>query len=104
MKSALRDVVTTMDLARTVMRRIHINFFWATCYNVLGIPLAAGLVFPTFHLLVPPMYAGAAMALSSVSVVCSSLMLRCYSPPSLPKRSPYGGRKVHAMVCKPKAQ
>jgi len=83
MKSNLADVVTTLDLARTVVRRIHLNFFWAICYNVIGIPLAAGVFFPTFHLLIPPMFAGFAMAMSSVSVVCSSLLLRCYSPPKL---------------------
>ncbi len=72
-----------------VMGRIRINFFWAICYNVIGMPLAAGIFFPSFHLLVPPMFAGAAMALSSVSVVCSSLLLRCYHPPHLP--APKGG-------------
>ena len=81
MKSALRDVVIGIDLARTVMNRIRLNFFWAIAYNAVGIPLAAGLFYPTFHILVPPMFAGAAMALSSVSVVCSSLTLRCYAPP-----------------------
>ena len=49
-------------------------------------PLAAGVFFPQFHLMVPPMFAGAAMALSSVSVVCSSLLLRCYTPPKLPPK------------------
>ena len=87
MKSALRDVPTAIDLAKCVMSRIRLNFFWAICYNVIGMPLAAGIFFPEFHLLVPPMFAGAAMALSSVSVVCSSLLLRCYSPPKLPKPS-----------------
>jgi len=85
MKSALRDVPTAFHLAKRVIARIHLNFFWAICYNAIGMPLAAGVFFPCFHMLVPPMFAGAAMALSSVSVVCSSLMLRCYSPPALPK-------------------
>jgi len=85
MKSNLADVVTTLDLARTVVRRIHLNFFWAICYNVVGIPLAAGVFYPSYHLLIPPMFAGFAMAMSSVSVVCSSLLLRCYTAPTLPK-------------------
>jgi Cu+-exporting ATPase len=85
MKSTLRDVATAIDLAKVVMARIRLNFFWAICYNVVGMPLAAGLFFPSFHMLVPPMFAGAAMALSSVSVVCSSLLLRCYRPPQMPR-------------------
>jgi len=85
MKSALRDVPTAFNLAKKVISRIRLNFFWAICYNAIGMPLAAGIFFPCFHMLVPPMFAGAAMALSSVSVVCSSLMLRCYKPPPLPK-------------------
>ena len=84
MKSSLQDVVTAIDLAQVVMRRIRLNFVWAMGYNITGIPLAAGLFFPSMHMLVPPMFAGAAMALSSVSVVCSSLLLRCYPPPPLP--------------------
>ena len=86
MKSALKDVPTAIDLAKCVMSRIRLNFFWAICYNAIGMPLAAGIFFPTFHMLVPPMFAGAAMALSSVSVVCSSLALRCYRPPKLPRQ------------------
>jgi Cu+-exporting ATPase len=85
MKSTLRDVATAIDLAKVVMARIRLNFFWASCYHVVGMPLAAGLFFPSFHMLVPPMFAGAAMALSSVSVVCSSLLLRCYRPPQMPR-------------------
>ncbi len=84
MKSALKDVPTALDLAHKTMFRIHLNFFWAMCYNTLGVPLAAGVFYPTYHLLVPPMFAGLAMALSSVSVVLSSLMLRRYRPPTLP--------------------
>jgi len=85
MKSSLKDVPTALDIASTVMARIRLNFFWAIFYNVVGIPLAAGLFYPTFHMLIPPMFAGAAMALSSVSVVGSSLLLRCYRPPTLQK-------------------
>jgi len=81
MKSSLQDVVTALHLSRVAMRRIRINFVWAFIYNVVGIPLAAGVLYPGLHIQFPPMFAGAAMALSSVSVVCSSLLLRLYQPP-----------------------
>jgi Cu+-exporting ATPase len=72
-KNDLRDVVTAIELSRATMRKIHQNFFWALGYNTLGIPIAA------FGLLRPEL-AGAAMALSSVSVVTSSLLLRRFKP------------------------
>ena len=81
MKSTLHDVVVALHLSRVVMRRIRFNFVWAFGYNVVGIPLAAGVLYPGLFIQFPPMFAGAAMAMSSVSVVCSSLMLRCYQPP-----------------------
>jgi len=81
MKNSLQDVVTALDLSRVVMNRIRLNFGWAFGYNLIGIPLAAGVFFPFMHVQLPPMYAGAAMALSSVSVMCSSLLLRLYQPP-----------------------
>jgi Cu+-exporting ATPase len=72
-KNDLRDVVTAIELSRATMRKIRQNFFWALGYNSLGIPVAAlGLLKPEL--------AGAAMALSSVSVVTSSLMLRRFRP------------------------
>ena len=81
MKATLQDVITALHLSRVVMRRIRLNFFWAFTYNCIGIPLAAGILYPGLHIQFPPMFAGAAMALSSVSVVCSSLLLRLYQPP-----------------------
>ena len=60
---------------------VGLNFFWAFTYNCVGIPLAAGLLYPGLKIQFPPMFAGAAMALFSVSVVCSSLLLRLYQPP-----------------------
>jgi len=81
MKSTLQDVVTALDLSCVVMRRIRLNFVWAFAYNVIGIPLAAGALYPGLGIQFPPMFAGAAMALSSVSVVCSSVLLRFYQPP-----------------------
>jgi Cu+-exporting ATPase len=81
MKATLQDVITALHLSRVVMRRIRLNFFWAFTYNCVGIPLAAGVLYPGLRIQFPPMFAGAAMALSSVSVVCSSLLLRLYQPP-----------------------
>ena len=81
MRATLHDLLTCLDLSRTVMRRIRINFGWAFVYNLVGIPLAAGVLYPFLFIQFPPMFAGAAMALSSVSVVCSSLLLRFYQPP-----------------------
>merc|ERR1711937_721473 len=79
----LLDAVTAIDLARTVFGKIRLNFFWALCYNGLAIPFAAGVFFPWTHMLIPPQYAGLAMALSSISVVLSSLSLKLYSRPDL---------------------
>jgi|EP01046_Picozoa_sp_COSAG06_P036135 Cu+-exporting ATPase len=78
----LRDVVVSLDLARKTFNRIRINFVWALGYNTLGIPVAAGLFFPIWQLQLPPAAAGFCMAMSSVSVVTSSLMLKNYQPPS----------------------
>ena len=81
MKSHLTDVCTALDLSSRVMRRIRINFLWASVYNCVGIPFAAGVFYPWLLIQLPPMFAGAAMGLSSVSVVCSSLLLHLYRPP-----------------------
>jgi Cu+-exporting ATPase len=80
-KSNLEDVITAVDLSRTTFRRILLNYVWAVGYNLLGIPIAAGLLYPGLKLRLPPWVAGAAMAFSSVSVVCSSLLLRRYRRP-----------------------
>ncbi|KAG7402368.1 serine/threonine protein kinase Ran1 [Phytophthora boehmeriae] len=84
MKANLFDVITALDLSRTIFNRIRLNYVWALGYNCLLIPLAAGVLFP-FGFSIPPMFAGGAMALSSVSVVTSSLLLRYYTPPTLPE-------------------
>eukprot|EP00948_MAST-09A_sp_MAST-9A-sp1_P001985 g1985.t1 len=78
----LLGVETAFDLSRLVFRRIQQNFFWAIAYNVIGIPLAAGVFYPLFQIGLPPTFAGFAMAFSSVSVVISSLLLRLYKSPA----------------------
>jgi len=76
MRSDLRSVVDAIDLSRATMRVIRQNLFWAFAYNVIGIPIAAGVLWPAFHVQLSPVYAAAAMALSSVTVVTNSLRLR----------------------------
>lgn len=79
-KNDIRDVVTAISLSRATIRKIKSNMFWALFYNTLGIPIAAGVLYPFFHIMLRPEIAGAAMALSSVSVVTNSLLLRRFKP------------------------
>ncbi|MQL94330.1 hypothetical protein Taro_027001 [Colocasia esculenta] len=81
MKSHLEDVITAIDLSRKTFSRIRLNYIWALGYNIIGIPIAAGVLFPSTRFRLPPWIAGAAMAASSVSVVCCSLLLRYYRRP-----------------------
>jgi Cu+-exporting ATPase len=73
-------IPTALDLARATMRVMRQNLIWAAGYNLLGIPLAAGALYPSFHILLSPWLAAAAMALSSVSVLGNSLRLRGWAP------------------------
>nr|ACF95863.1 heavy metal P-type ATPase [Arabidopsis thaliana] len=81
MKSNLEDVITAIDLSRKTFSRIRLNYVWALGYNLMGIPIAAGVLFPGTRFRLPPWIAGAAMAASSVSVVCCSLLLKNYKRP-----------------------
>jgi Cu+-exporting ATPase len=65
-----------MHLSRAVMRNIRQNLFFAFVYNALGVPVAAGVLYPLFGILLSPMIAGAAMSFSSVSVIANALRLR----------------------------
>ena len=77
-KNDLRDVVIAMDLSRYTMRKVRQNLFWAFFYNIIGIPVAAGVLYPFTGWLLSPVIAGAAMAFSSVSVVSNSLLMKRY--------------------------
>jgi Cu+-exporting ATPase len=79
-KDDLRDVVVSIQLSRATMRKIKQNLFWAFFYNSALIPLAAGAFFPIFHVLLDPIYAAAAMASSSVTVVSNASLLRRFKP------------------------
>jgi P-type Cu+ transporter len=75
-KGDLRGIAKAITLSRSMMRNIRQNLFFAFVYNALGIPVAAGLLYPLFGLLLSPVIAGAAMSLSSVSVIGNALRLR----------------------------
>ena len=72
----LRAIAKAITLSRAMMRNIRQNLFFAFIYNTLGIPLAAGALYPFFGVLLSPIIAGAAMSLSSVSVISNALRLR----------------------------
>ena len=80
MKDNLCDVINSIRISRKSFRRIKINFVWAFMYNLLLVPIAMGILFPLNQTRLDPMLAGAAMALSSISVVVSSLLLKFYTP------------------------
>lgn len=76
MRNTLKDVRRAIILSRNTLGKIKQNLFWALIYNVIGIPIAAGILYPEYGILLDPMIAGGAMALSSVSVVTNSILLR----------------------------
>jgi Cu+-exporting ATPase len=75
-KGDLRAIVKAIRLSRATMRNVKQNLFFAFVYNALGVPIAAGALYPFFGILLSPIFAGAAMAMSSVSVVTNALRLR----------------------------
>jgi Cu+-exporting ATPase len=79
----LRGVLTAIALSRATIRNIKQNLFWAFAYNTILIPVAAGVLFPFFGILLNPVFAAAAMGLSSVTVVSNALRLRRFRVPAL---------------------
>tara|TARA_B100001109_G_scaffold250073_1_gene242805 strand:- start:2974 stop:5244 length:2271 start_codon:yes stop_codon:yes gene_type:complete len=79
-RNDLSDAVASLDLGRSTMDKIRSNLVWAFMYNIIGIPLAMGVLFPWTGILLPPAFAAAAMSLSSVSVVANSLLLKRWKP------------------------
>lgn len=95
MKNDLRDAVTAMKLSRAVIRNIKENLFWAFFYNCIGIPLAAGVLYPAFGIRLNPMFGAAAMSLSSIFVVTNALRLKGFRSGFTPlkKGAPEAARK-----------
>ncbi|MBN2222824.1 MAG: heavy metal translocating P-type ATPase, partial [Vallitaleaceae bacterium] len=79
-KNSLADVITALDLSKATIRNIKQNLFWAFIYNIIGIPVAAGLFYKGFNLKLDPMLAALAMSFSSVSVVTNALRLKGFKP------------------------
>ena len=83
LKDDLRDVARTLELSRYTIRKVKQNLFWAFFYNSIGIPIAAGILYPFFGILLNPMIAGIAMSFSSVSVVSNSLLMKRFNPKNI---------------------
>lgn len=84
-KSDLNDVIVALEVARATMNKVKQNLFWAFVYNTLGIPLAAGLLYPALGLVMSPEVASAFMAISSVSVTLNTLLLKGFKPSTAKK-------------------
>merc|ERR1712157_512042 len=98
-QNSLEDVITAIHLSKKVFRRIKWNFFWALCYNLCSLPFAAGLFYPIMGWKLNPAFAGLMMAFSSVSVVCSSLLLMLYKKPTFDDKYRYYEADVgHGML------
>ena len=80
MSGDLRGIVNALALSRATIRNVRQNLFWAFIYNIILIPVAAGVLYPAYGILLNPMFAAAAMAVSSVFVLSNALRLRRFSP------------------------
>lgn len=95
-KSDIRDVVSAIEVARATMNKVKQNLFWSFIYNTLGIPIAAGILYPVTGLIVSPELAAFFMAISSVSVTMNTLLLKRFVPSMKRKEQEHGGRPVTA--------
>ncbi len=95
MKNSIKDVAVAVSLSRAVLKNIHQNLFWAFCYNVIGIPLAAGVWIPLFGWKLNPMFGAAAMSLSSFCVVTNALRLNLFKMKE--KRKPATSNKAESI-------
>jgi Cu+-exporting ATPase len=93
----LRGVVTAIALSKATIRNIKQNLFWAFAYNTVLIPVAAGVLFPFFGILLNPIFAAGAMGLSSVTVVSNALRLRRFRPPVLIKKTQQGKQGARSL-------
>jgi cation transport ATPase len=100
MKNDPLDAVAAVELSKATIRNIRQNLFWAFFYNSLGIPLAAGVLYPIFHLQLSPMFAAAAMSLSSVCVVTNALRLRHFQFQPIHTPAPAAEQKGGRMMKK----
>lgn len=94
MNNSLTSVAGAVELSKATMRTIRQNLFWAFFYNSLGIPIAAGVLYPAFGILLSPMLGAAAMSLSSVFVVTNALRLRMFKPMTVPKAEAVRGNTM----------
>ena len=94
MKSKLSDVPAAIRLSRAALKNIHENLFWAFIYNVIGIPLAAGVWIPLFEWQLNPMFGAAAMSLSSFCVVMNALRLNIIAAPRENKKKQSGSKRI----------
>jgi P-type Cu+ transporter len=101
---SLAGVLTAIALSRATMRNIRQNLFFALIYNAVGIPIAAGLLYPLFGIHLSPIIAAAAMALSSLSVVTNANRLRRWQPAPLPPPGRQTSRRRCSWVLQPKPQ
>ena len=99
MKSSLKDVATAIRLSRRTLKNIRENLFWAFIYNIIGIPLAAGVFIPLFNIKLNPMFGAAAMSLSSFCVVTNALRLNFFKPNHKEDNKMEKIMKIEGMMC-----
>ena len=99
MKSSLSDVATAISLSRRTLKNIRENLFWAFIYNIIGIPLAAGVFIPLFNIRLNPMFGAAAMSLSSFCVVTNALRLNFFKSKHKDSKKMEKIMKIEGMMC-----